>query len=129
MIHILKNDLLTNISYTIVNISQEINTANMTTSFLALIQISNIIENYIIRFISITGMILNFISLAILLNKDLNHFIYNYIWSRFFCNLIVCATGAGYVKPCTTNCSQTYFEQLTNGQVFQNFEILNSKKV
>jgi len=54
-------------------------------------------------------MILNFTSLVILLNQDLNHFIYNYIWSRFFCDLIVCATGAGYVKLCTINCRQTYF--------------------
>jgi hypothetical protein len=91
------------------NISQEINTANMTTSFLVLIQTSNIIENYAIRFISIAGVVLNFISLVIVLNKDLNHFIYTYIWSRFFCNSIVCATGAGYVKPCTINCRQTYF--------------------
>jgi len=109
MIHIHKNDSLSSSYTAIMNISQEINTAKMTTPFLVLVQISNIIENYAIRFISITGVILNFISLVIVLNKDLNHFIYTYIWSRFFCNVIVCATGAGYVKVCTINCRQTYF--------------------
>ncbi len=91
------------------NISKEINTADITSTFLLLLQASEIIENYVIRFISIAGVILNFISLVIVINKDLNHFIYNYIWCRFFCNVVVCVTGAGYVKNCTINCNQTYF--------------------
>ncbi len=91
------------------NSNQDINIANITSIFLFFLQASNIIENYVIRFISIAGVILNFSSLVIVLNKDLNHFIYNYIWCRFFCNVVVCVTGAGYVKLCTTNCNQTYF--------------------
>jgi hypothetical protein len=91
------------------NISKEINTANITSTFLLLLQASELIENYVIRFISIAGVILNLVSLVIVLNKDLNHFIYTYIWSRFFCNVVVCVTGAGYVKNCTINCNQTYF--------------------
>ena len=77
----------------------------------ALNKASDLIENYAIRFISILGILINFCSLILILiyNKKLNHYIYNYIWSRFFCSVVVCVTGAGHIKDCSPNCRLSYF--------------------
>ncbi len=91
------------------NLQEEINTTELNILYIGLINTTDIIENYAIRVIAIAGVILNFTSLLIVTHKDLKHYIYNYIWCRFFCNLIVCITGAGYVKNCIKDCNQSYF--------------------
>ncbi len=56
-------------------------------------QIRFILENYVNRAISGTGILLNLFFLCTLLNKKLKHKIYNFFWARSFCNLVVCIFG------------------------------------
>ena len=58
-----------------------------------------IIRDYFSRKVSGLGIFLNLIFLVILLNKKLKNSIYNFFWSRSFCNLIVCIFGLAYMDP------------------------------
>ena len=58
-----------------------------------------IIRDYFSRIVSGLGIFLNLIFLVILLSKKLKNSIYSYLWSRSFCNLIVCIFGLVYMDP------------------------------
>ena len=69
----------------------------LSTLFQVLDLIRVIIRDYFSRVVSGLGIILNLIFLVILLNKKLKNSIYNFFWSRSFCNLIVCIFGLAYM--------------------------------
>ena len=56
-----------------------------------------ILENYVCRVVTGLGIIFNMCLLRLLLNKRLTHTMYNYLWSRAFCNMIVCLFGLVYM--------------------------------
>ena len=60
-------------------------------------QIREVLRDYVSRVVSGLGIFLNLIFLRLLLNKKLKNSIYNYLWSRSFCNTIVCIFGLAYM--------------------------------
>jgi len=65
---------------------------------------------HITRIASSVGVILNLLGLKIMLNPRLIHRLYNFIWSRTFCNLLVCFLGSILVDPIEFYKPKTYYQ-------------------
>lgn len=62
--------------------------------YLSIDQCTYIIRQYRNRVICGCGVLLNLFFQSVLLDKRLNLRAYSYLWSRAFCNLMVCLIGA-----------------------------------
>ena len=61
-------------------------------------QAINVVRFYIIPTIAGIGLITNVSFLIVLLNKRLKHRIYQDLWIKTFCDLIVCISSLGYIN-------------------------------
>jgi len=73
------------------------------------IDLTEIINNYVIRITGGVGALANLLFVVLLLNKNLKHKIYDFFWCRSICNLLVCVLAAGYVSNCYDCESESYW--------------------
>jgi len=73
------------------------------------IDLTEIINNYVIRITGGVCTLANLLFAVLLLNKNLKHKIYDFFWCRSICNLSVCLLAAGYVGNCYDCESESYW--------------------
>ena len=69
--------------------------------------ITDIIGYYTITTVSAVGLILNLFMSIVLLNKDLKHNFYKYLWVKALIDVLVCIIGIGYLKSICLKCPST----------------------
>jgi len=79
---------------------------------------------YITRIASLIGVILNLLGLKIILNPRLIHRLYNFIWSRTFCNFLVCVLGSVFVDPLEIYKPKTYYQN-----IFETYIVLTITRI
>lgn len=84
-------------SSTIHTASNEIE-ISLTPFFVSVDQATEIISQYVNRIISGIGIISNTILFSVLLRKRLKFKVYNYLWARKFCHILICLLALFYVK-------------------------------
>jgi len=73
------------------------------------IDVTYILETYVIRVAGGIGIIFNALFFKILLDKSLKHKIYDFFFCRVLCGAIVCLFGVGNISKCFTCESDSYW--------------------
>ncbi len=103
------------------NTCLEYQNLNPSELLLSLIEIRDIVINYVIRGISGIGIFFNIFSLTVVLHKSLKHNFYDFLRCRCICNLIVCILTIFYgrlvLENCPVNYQWLYFAWFINVQI------------
>ena len=104
------NKLFTLIQFRIIKTSK-MNLTNTTESNIQYwaIDVTYILETYVIRVAGGIGVLLNALYFKILLDKRLKHKIYDFFLCRVLCSAIVCLFGVGNISKCFTCESDSYW--------------------
>lgn len=81
----------------------------LNSSYNSISKTTEIFEVYINKVTSAIGVPLNIFYLVVLSNKELKHSIYNHLWCRVLCNLLVCLFGIAYTHVASIDCETSLF--------------------